>query len=35
MVEYSEMNCKFTNVQLNKLRKAAKSNEGGTLKLGI
>ena len=35
MVEYSEINCKLTNVQLNKLRKAAKSNEGGTLKLGI
>ena len=27
MVEYSEINCKLTNVQLNKLKKAAKSNE--------
>ena len=35
MVEYSEINCKLTNVQLNKLKKAVKSNEGATLKLGI
>ena len=35
MVEYSEINCKLTNVQLNKLKKAAKSNEGTTLRLGI
>ena len=35
MVEYSEINCKLTNVQLNKLRKAVKSNEGATLRLGI
>ena len=35
MVEYSEMNCKLTNVQLNKLKKAVKSNEGATLRLGI
>ena len=35
MVEYSEINCKLTNVQLNKLKKAAKSNEGATLRLGI
>ena len=28
MVEYSEINCKLTNVQLNKLKKAVKSNEG-------
>ena len=35
MVEYSEINCKLTNVQLNKLQKAAKSNEGATLRLGI
>ena len=27
MVEYSEINCKLTNVQLNKFKKAAKSNE--------
>ena len=35
MVEFSEINCKLTNVQLNKLKKAAKSNEGATLRLGI
>ena len=35
MVEYSEINCKLTNVQLNKLKKAVKSNEGATLRLGI
>ena len=35
MVEYSEVNCKLTNVQLNKLKKAAKSNEGATLRLGV
>ena len=35
MVEYSEINCKLTNVQLNKLKKAVKSNEGTTLRLGI
>ena len=29
MVEYSKINCKLTNVQLNKLKKAVKSNEGG------
>ena len=33
MVEYSEINCKLTNVQLNKLKKAVKSNEGATLRL--
>ena len=33
MVEYSKINCKLTNVQLNKLKKAIKSNEGGTLRL--
>ena len=33
MVEYSKINCKLTNVQLNKLKKAAKSNEGLTLRL--
>ena len=32
MVEYSKVNCKLTNVQLNKLKK---SNEGATLRLGI
>ena len=35
MVEYSEINCKLTNVQLNKLKKAVKSNERATLILGI
>ena len=34
MVEYSKINCKLTNVQLNKLKKAVKSNEA-TLRLGI
>ena len=35
MVEYRKINCKLTNVQLNKLKKAVKSNEGATLRLGI
>ena len=35
MVEYSEINCKLTNIQLNELKKAVKSNEGATLRLGI
>ena len=35
MVEYSEINCKLTNVQLNKLKRAVKSNEGAPLRLGI
>ena len=35
MVEYSKINCKLTNVQLNKLKKVVKSNEGTTLRLGI
>ena len=35
MVEYSKINCKLTNVQLNKLKKAVKSNEAATLRLGI
>ena len=35
MVEYSKVNCKLTNVQLNKLKKAVKSNEEATLRLGI
>ena len=35
MVEYSEINCKLTNVQLNKLKIAVISNEGATLRLGI
>ena len=35
MVEYSKVGCKLTNIQLNKLKKAVKSNEGATLRLGI
>ena len=35
MVEYSKINCKLTNVQLNKLKKVVKSNKGATLRLGI
>ena len=35
MVEYNKINCKLTNVQLNKLKKAVKSNERTTLRLGI
>ena len=35
MVKYSKVHCKLTNVQLNKLKKAVKSNEGATLRLGI
>ena len=35
MAEYSEIKCKLTNEQLNKLKKAVKSNEGARLRLGI
>ena len=35
MVEYNKIYCKLTNVQLNKLKRAVKSNEGTTLRLGI
>ena len=35
MAEYSKVNCKLTNVQLNKFKKVVKSNEGVTLRLGI
>ena len=35
MVEYSKINCKLTNIQLNELKKAVKSNEGAILRLGI
>ena len=35
MVEYTKINCKLTNVQLNSFKKSAKSNEGATLRLGI
>ena len=32
MVEYTKINCKLTNVQINKLKKTVKSNED--IKLG-
>ena len=35
MVEYSKVNCKLMNLQLNKFKKSVKSNEGTTLRLGI
>ena len=35
MVEYNKIDCKLTHVQLNKFKKAVKSNEGTTLRLGI
>ena len=35
MVEYSKINCKLINVQLNKFKKAVKSNERASLRLGI
>ena len=35
MVEYTKVNVKLTNLQLSKLKKAAKSNEGATLRIGI
>ena len=35
MVDFSKINCKLTNVQLNNLKKAVKSNEGSTLRLSI
>ena len=35
MVEHNEINCKLTNIQLNKFKKAVKSNEGVTLRLSI
>ena len=35
MVEYNKVDCKLTNVQLNKLKKAVKFTEGATLRLGI
>ena len=30
MVEYTKLNAKLTNIQLNKLKKAVKNNEGLT-----
>ena len=35
MVEYTKANVKLTNPQLSKLKKAVKSNEGATLRIGI
>ena len=35
MVQYTKINCKLTNVQLNKFKKAVKSNEGTKLRIGI
>ena len=35
MVNNSKVDCKLTIVQLNKLKKAVKSNEEATLRLGI
>ena len=35
MVEYTKVNVKLTNPQLSKLKKAVKSNEGATLRIGI
>ena len=35
MVEYSKINCKLTNILLNKFKKSVKSNEGATLRLSI
>ena len=35
MVKYSKVDCKLTNVQLNKLKKTVKSNERATLRLSI
>ena len=35
MVEYTKINCKLTNIQLNKFKNSVKSNEGTTLRLGI
>ena len=33
MVEYSKVDCKLTNVQLNKFKKAVKFNKEATLRL--
>ena len=35
MVEYTNVNVKLTNLQLSKFKKAVKSNEGATLRIGI
>ena len=35
MVEHTKLNVKLTNLQLSKLKKAVKCNEGATLRIGI
>ena len=35
MVEYTKINVKLTNLQLNKLKKAVKNNEGTNIRLGL
>ena len=35
MVEYTKVNVKLTNIQLRKLKKAVKNNDGATLRIGI
>ena len=35
MIEYTKANVKLTNLQLRKLKKAVKSNEGATLRIGL
>ena len=35
MVEYTKINCKLTNVQINKFKKAVKNNDRTTLRIGI
>ena len=35
MGEYTKVNVKLTNLQLSKFKKAVKSNEGATLRIGI
>ena len=35
MLEYTKVNVKLTNLQLSELKKAVKSNEGATLRIGI
>ena len=35
MVQYTRINCKLTNVQLNKFKKAVKNKDGTILRIGI
>ena len=35
MVEYTKVNVKLTNLQLNKFKKAVKNNDSTTLRIGI